>query len=79
MRRMMRISAITCRNRCRTSVSHLGEREDEVAHFSAHNTNFGAHDFTRYLMLMIAADEDVQARLTETVRAEVGPHPLASG
>lgn len=59
------------------TTSHRGEPEDEVAHFFVHNTSFGAHNFTRYLVLIIGADDDVPARLTEAVRAEMDPHPLA--
>lgn len=58
------------------TTSHRGE-EDEVAFFFVHNTCFGEHDFTRYLMLMIGADEGAQARLAAAVRAEAGPHPRA--
>jgi hypothetical protein len=50
--------------------SHRGEPEDEVAHFFVHAT--GMHrDFARYLVLLIGADDGVQARLTAAVREEV--------
>ena len=45
---------------------HEGETPDEVAFFFVCNTNFDDHDFTRYLVLHIGADEtndDVDAAI----------------
>lgn len=57
------------------TTSHHGEPEDEVAHFFVHNTCFGDHDFTRYLVLLIGADDGVQTRLAAAVRAVVEGAP----
>lgn len=59
------------------TTSHPGEAAEDVAFFFVHNTSFGAHDFTRYLVLIFGADDCVQARVAEAVRAEMAPHPLA--
>ncbi|HEU4882907.1 MAG TPA: hypothetical protein VFT45_11690 [Longimicrobium sp.] len=41
------------------TTSHSGQPVDDIAFFFVHNTNFDEHDFTRYLVLMIGADEEV--------------------
>lgn len=61
------------------TTSHPGEAEGDVLFFFVHNTHFATYDFARYLVLIIGADDGLQARLTESVRAEAGPNPLASG
>jgi hypothetical protein len=56
--------------------SHRGEPPDEVVFFLANGTRMH-RDFARYLVLVVGPDEPVQERLTEAVREEAGPHPLA--
>jgi hypothetical protein len=58
------------------TTSHRGEEVDDVAFFFVHNTNFGDHDFTRYLMLLVGPVDGVKARLVEAVRAEVAESSL---
>lgn len=59
------------------TTSHRGEPEDEVAHFFVHATRMH-REYPRYIVLMIGADDGVQARLTEAVREEVeGPEATA--
>jgi hypothetical protein len=53
------------------TTSHRGEPEGEVAFFFANNTNFDAHDFTRYLVLLIGDDPLTRERLIAAVREEV--------
>ncbi|HEX6371834.1 MAG TPA: hypothetical protein VF006_23125 [Longimicrobium sp.] len=61
-----------------TTTSHRGEPEDEVVFFLINNTSAGGHGFSRYLVLLIGADDGVRERLTAAVRAQVaGLHPPA--
>jgi hypothetical protein len=53
------------------TTSHRNEPPDEVAFFFVHNTSFGEHDFTRYLVLMIGEDERVREALNAAVRHEL--------
>lgn len=55
------------------TTSHRGEPEDEVARFFVHDTCFGDHVFTRYLVLLVGADDAVRARLAAAVREAVDP------
>jgi hypothetical protein len=52
--------------------SHEYEPPDEVAFFFFHNTSFGGHDFTRFLVLMIGADAGIRERLVSAIREEAG-------
>ena len=52
--------------------SHEYEPPEEVAFFFFHNTRFGGHDFTRYLILMIGEDAGIRERLVSAIREEAG-------
>jgi hypothetical protein len=49
--------------------AHRGESVDDVAFFFVCNTNFDAHAFERFLVLVIGADEEATERLCSAVRA----------
>ena len=53
------------------TTSHEYAPPDEVAFFFFHNTSFGDHDFTRYLVLMIGEDAGIRDRLVSAIREEV--------
>jgi hypothetical protein len=56
------------------TTSHPGQPEDEVAHFFVRATALH-REFSRYLVLLIGADDPVQARLTAAIRVVVAePH-----
>lgn len=52
--------------------SHEREPPDDVAFFFANNTDFGPHDFARYLVLMIGEDERARLALVASLREETG-------
>jgi hypothetical protein len=52
------------------TTSHPREPEDEAAHFFVHATALH-REFSRYLVLMIGADDGVRTRLTGAIRVEV--------
>ena len=60
-----------------TTTSHRGETEGEVAFFFVHCAFIEGDDFASCLVLLIGADDRVQARLTAAVRAEASG-PVAS-
>lgn len=47
---------------------HADESPDDVAFFFVFNTNFDAHDFTRFLVLQIGIDSAVELLLRKAVR-----------
>lgn len=53
------------------TTSHPREPEDEVAFFFVHDTRFGGHDFTRFLVLLIGDDPGARERLAAAIRAEL--------
>ena len=48
---------------------HQDESEDDVAHFFAHATTAGAHEFGSCLVLLIGPDEQTEKLLAERVTA----------
>lgn len=51
--------------------SHEYEPPDDVAFFFFHNTSFGHHDFTRYLILVIGEHAGIREQLVAAIREEV--------
>lgn len=50
--------------------SHEYEPPDDVAFYFVNSTNFGGHDFTRYLVLMIGENAVARERLVSAIREE---------
>lgn len=59
------------RERMVITTSYPGYPPDEVAFDFVHITNFGEHDFTRYLVLMIGEDDRVRQQLVAEIRGQV--------
>lgn len=53
------------------TTSHERESMDDVAFFFTRCTNFGPHDFTRFLVLMMGDNPDIRADLVATLRGYV--------
>jgi hypothetical protein len=60
------------RERMVMTSSLVGYPPDEAAFDLIHTTNFGEHDFTRYLVLMIGDDPRVREHLVASIREEAG-------
>lgn len=58
------------RERMVMTSSLVGYPPDEAAFDFIHTTNFGEHDFTRYLVLMIGEDARVRQQLVAAIREE---------
>ena len=65
---------------------HSAESPEEVAFFFAYNTNFDAHEFTRFLVLCVGTDAQGTDRLTAAVSLAVQDperfmteHPVVAG
>lgn len=60
------------RERMVMTSSLVGYPPDEAAFDFIHTTNFGAHDFTRYLVVMIGDDPRLRGQLVASIREEAG-------
>jgi hypothetical protein len=60
------------RERMVMTSSLVGYPPDEAAFDLIHTTNFGEHDFIRYLVLMIGDDPRVREQLVASIREEAG-------
>ena len=49
---------------------HTDKPADDVAFFFVNNTNFDAHEFTRFLVLQLGDDPSTEQRLREAVREQ---------
>jgi hypothetical protein len=59
------------RERMVMTSSLVGYPPDEAAFDFIHTTNFGEHDFTRYVVLMIGDDARVRQQLIAAIREEL--------